>query len=199
MNPPTPRERRQQRTRDAILDAARSIIIKDGVDALSMRKIAHEIDYSAAGLYEYFESKDEIIHALATEADQRLTVYMKAVDTALPIVKRLIELGMGYVQFAVNNREMFLVFFNNLATGTGQEHEDQGNSFKVLLATVQEGVDAGVIHGGEFDAFSISYAAWAFVHGMAMLQLTALKDAPYNFDPVNRWALAQFIEGLQTP
>ncbi|MCB0105373.1 MAG: TetR family transcriptional regulator, partial [Caldilineaceae bacterium] len=45
----TPRERRALRTREAILDAARKIISKDGVDGLSMRNIADAIDYSPAG------------------------------------------------------------------------------------------------------------------------------------------------------
>lgn len=52
----TPRERRAQRTRDAILEAARGIISKKGVEALSIRSIADAIDYSPAGLYEYFGS-----------------------------------------------------------------------------------------------------------------------------------------------
>jgi AcrR family transcriptional regulator len=50
----TPRQRRHLRTKDAILDAARQIIAEEGADNLSMRGIAERIDYSAAGLYEYF-------------------------------------------------------------------------------------------------------------------------------------------------
>ncbi|MCB0074139.1 MAG: helix-turn-helix transcriptional regulator, partial [Caldilineaceae bacterium] len=48
----TTRERRALRTREAILDAARQIISRQGADALSMRAIAKAIDYSPAGLYE---------------------------------------------------------------------------------------------------------------------------------------------------
>ncbi|NJN55580.1 MAG: helix-turn-helix transcriptional regulator, partial [Anaerolineae bacterium] len=55
----TPRERRHLRTKDAILDAARLIIKEQGADALSIRAIAEQIDYSPAGLYEYFGSKEE--------------------------------------------------------------------------------------------------------------------------------------------
>ena len=63
----TPRERRAQRTRDAILEAARQIIGKDGIDGLSTRGIADAIDYSPAGLYEYFGSKEEIIAKYMSE------------------------------------------------------------------------------------------------------------------------------------
>ena len=54
----TPRQRRHLRTKDAILDAARQIIATEGAEKLSMRAIAKRIDYSPAGLYEYFGSKD---------------------------------------------------------------------------------------------------------------------------------------------
>ena len=49
------------RTQQAILDAARAIIHEQGPDKLSMRAIADRIDYSPAGLYEYYGSKEEII------------------------------------------------------------------------------------------------------------------------------------------
>jgi AcrR family transcriptional regulator len=39
------------------------IIREEGPDALSMRNLAERIDYSAAGIYEYFSSKEEIIAA----------------------------------------------------------------------------------------------------------------------------------------
>ena len=69
----------------------------------------------------------------------------------------------------------------------------------VLYHLVQEGIDSGEIHTLPFDAFSVSYAAWAIVHGMAMLQITALQNTNFEFDSIDRWALEQFGEGLRTP
>ena len=60
-----PRTKRHLRTKQAILDAARQIIAEEGPAALSMRALADRIDYSAAGLYEYFGSKEEIIAAVS--------------------------------------------------------------------------------------------------------------------------------------
>ena len=50
------RRKRHIRTKQAILDAALEIISEDGPNALSMRNLADRIDYSAAGIYEYFAS-----------------------------------------------------------------------------------------------------------------------------------------------
>jgi AcrR family transcriptional regulator len=197
----SPRERRHERTKDAILNAARKMIREGGVDSISMRKIAQEIDYSAAGLYEYFGSKEEIIATLCQMAGDRLETYMKAVEPSLPLDQRLVELGLAYIRFAVQNREEFLVLFTYLPIPPELNPEtppEPAGAFFVLMETVQEAMDTGFFPVTAVDAFSASYAAWAIVHGMAMLQLTALQNTPFDFDTVNRWALQHFVKGLQT-
>lgn len=195
-----PRARRHERTKDAILNAARKMIREGGVDSISMRKIAQEIDYSAAGLYEYFGSKEEIIGTLCQMAGDRLENYMKAVDPALPLNERLVELGLAYVRFAVQNREEFLVLFTYMPIPPELNPDTPptpAGAFLVLMQAIQEAMDTGYMVNTEMDAFSASYAAWAIVHGMAMLQLTALQNTPFDFETVNRWALQRFTEGLR--
>jgi len=197
----TPRERRQERTKDAILNAARKMIREGGVDSISMRKIAQEIDYSPAGLYEYFGSKEEIIVTLCEMAGDRLENYMRAVEASLPMDQRLVELGLAYVRFAVQNREEFLVLFTYMPVPPDLNAEtppEPSGAFFVLVQAMQDAMDTGFITQTPLDAFAISYAAWAIVHGMAMLQLTALQNTPIPFETINRWALQQFIEGLHT-
>ena len=113
----SPRERRHEKTRQAILDAARKIIATEGTEALSMRAIAQRIDYSPAGLYEYFDSKEEIIGAVCAQGHRRLTEYMQRADPDLPPGELLLQLGLAYVDFAVRNPDFFLLMFTNPNTG----------------------------------------------------------------------------------
>jgi AcrR family transcriptional regulator len=46
--------------REKILDAAVGLIVEEGFNKLSMRKIALRLGVTASNLYYYFESKDEI-------------------------------------------------------------------------------------------------------------------------------------------
>lgn len=75
MNDKTPSERRYEKTRQGILNAARSILLEDGVEAISMRTLADKVDYSPAALYKYFANKDEIIEALRVEAWEMMANY----------------------------------------------------------------------------------------------------------------------------
>jgi AcrR family transcriptional regulator len=59
------REQRQMLEREEmkrkILEAAALLITKDGIEKLSIRKIAEKIEYSPGIIYHYFQGKDEIV------------------------------------------------------------------------------------------------------------------------------------------
>ena len=132
----TPRQRRHLRTKDAILDAARQIISEDGIASLSMRGLADRIDYSAAGLYEYFGSKDEIITAVCLQGDKRLRQNMGRVDKALPPMNYLIEIGLAYIDFAVTNPDHFMLMF---ASGLSAPDEIQESTPELISNQTHRG------------------------------------------------------------
>src|SRR3954447_23901273 len=59
---------RERLSRDRILDAAVALAREDGPDALSMRRIATELDVWPMSLYRHFRDKDELLDALAGAA-----------------------------------------------------------------------------------------------------------------------------------
>lgn len=61
------KEREKEEMRKIILNAAYEIIKRDGVEKISVRKIAAKIEYSPAIIYHYFENKDEIVEKLIAE------------------------------------------------------------------------------------------------------------------------------------
>lgn len=200
------RERRALRTREAILDAARQIISRKGSDALSMRAIAKAIDYSPAGLYEYFGSKEEIIGAVCRQGHARLTQYMERADSTLPPGEHLVELGLAYIDFAVRNPDFFLLMFASPATGVAPgldadeavaEMTIEGSSFGLLLAAIQRGIDAGVyVTRPECGLLEMAYGAWSLVHGMAMLRIAHLAHFPMDYAAAERENLRRFGAGL---
>jgi AcrR family transcriptional regulator len=195
----SPRQRRQARTRDEILAAALAIINEKGPDNLTLRALARRVDYSPAGLYEYFDGKDEIIEAVCAEGDRRLQEYLRAVPDDLPADQRLVELGLAYVRFAQANREHFMLMFTYSESGPLVPYEtiEHDETYQLLLNAVQAAIDAGVIATrAGYGLAEIAYSLWALVHGMAMLHLINLRRLDYDFESANRSALAAFIRGL---
>ena len=70
--PAAPRSRRERPakpalSREAIVDAALAIARKEGIDALTMRRLAQELDTGPASLYVYVANREEL-HALLFDA-----------------------------------------------------------------------------------------------------------------------------------
>jgi AcrR family transcriptional regulator len=202
-----PRTRRHLRTRQAILDAALEIINQDGPEALSMRTLAERIDYSPAGLYEYFGGKEEIISAVCEEGQRALHEAMSQVDPTLPPSAYLYEIGQAYIRFALAHPDYFLMMFTltppaptSYMSPESQPEAAQSEptAYDILVQAVQRGLDAGAFHERPgFGLEEITYAAWALVHGMAMLRVTALRDFPADLSPSDHEALFNFMRGLQ--
>jgi len=205
----TPRERRRQRTEQAILDAARQIISQEGIDALSIRAIADAIDYSPAGLYEYFGSKEEIVWAVCQEGFERFTHHLERVDTQLPAAEYMIELGLAYVRFATQNPDFFLLMFTTLpllptdeaqpqiSTEEGKTNLSQQPSFAVLLRGIQRCVAEGLFQTRPgYGAFEMALTTWAHVHGVAMLRITSFRNMAYDFETVDRCGMQALFRGM---
>ncbi len=194
-----PRQRRQERTQQSILDAARQIITQQGASQLSMRAIAERIDYSPAGLYEYFNSKEEILQALSTQGHVRLRDHLLQVDTDLPPADYLLALGLAYIEFARTNPDYYLLMFTTPPAPASIERMlSESSSYPVLLEAIRRGLEAGVFRArANYGLAEMTYSAWALVHGIAMLRITYLVELPMDLAATEREALQAFGRGLQ--
>ncbi len=205
----TTRTKRHLRTKQAILDAAREIIAEDGPAALSMRALADRIDYSPAGLYEYFGSKEEIMAAVCDEGQRMLYEAMEQVDASLPPLEHLYQIGKAYIDFALEHPDYFLLMFTVVQPPDAadippevmqQMMRGEGTAYGLLLQAIQRGIDLGAfpVRPG-FGLDEMGYAAWTLVHGITMLRITALRPYPIDLAAFDDEALRNFMRGLQTP
>jgi len=203
----SPRERRHQRTQQAILAAARAIVAEEGADKLSIRAIADRIDYSPAGLYEYYGSKEEIIGALSVEGHRTLKRYLERVPLTLPTDEYMVEIGMAYIEFALQNPDYFLLIFTSPGVRPTQEGEkkvmpsaemNEASSFPLLVGGVKRAVKAGTIQLlPGLNLLETAYAFWAVVHGASMLRTSHLNYMHLDFDQADRQMLEAFVRGMR--
>ena len=64
MGPRERREREREETRTRILDAARELFAAEGYEAVTMRRIAERIEYSATAIYFHFKDKEALVKEL---------------------------------------------------------------------------------------------------------------------------------------
>ena len=112
----TRQERRKQRTRRRLLDAARRVIARLGYDATGVLDITEEADVSKGTFYQYFRDKEELTHTLILEGFGELRACL---DQVLTGERRLglIEQALHIVfQYAADNRDLFRIMLGRQAS-----------------------------------------------------------------------------------
>lgn len=74
------RERRRERSRDEIVDAARRVLLRDGIAATTLAAVAKEVGLTKAALYYYYPSKDSLLFEIMF---QNLELQTSAVHAAV--------------------------------------------------------------------------------------------------------------------
>jgi AcrR family transcriptional regulator len=103
----------RQAQRQIVLDAASALMQSDGPDALTMRRIAGEVDCSTSVLYTMFGDKAGVAEALWLEGFSRLHAALAEVRGVDP-VDRLRALGTASRANALSNRSYYAVMFGRL-------------------------------------------------------------------------------------
>jgi len=103
------RDREKLQMKELILQAAAHIIVTDGYDKLSIRKIANQIEYSPAIIYHYFSNKDEILSQILRQGYQNLMSALAEGRTQSGSSETSLKnLTRKYIDTALENPDQFL-------------------------------------------------------------------------------------------
>ena len=199
---PTGRKRRQERLRETLKAVALELIRKSGPEGLSMRELARRLDYTPAGLYPYFGSKEQLVAELSLDAFRALGDVLARVPADLPPARRIVALGEAYLRFAREHREHFLLVFRDLPApeASWAGFLARAEQLVPLFGAVREGLATGeLVAWPGRDAGEIVYGLWATVHGLAMLEQTVLRGLTDDAGPRQRATLEQMTRTLVAP
>lgn len=195
----TTRERRHERTRKQILSAAKRLLRKKGIEKFSLRGVAAECDYSPAGLYEYFKSKNDLLTTIAKDIELDLRSELLKVGIKADL-DALMNLGLRYIRFAKNHPEDYLLLFTTFSSGRRGTEETlpDSSAYMVLYNLVSELVEQEQISLKDaLGVEEICYNYWILLHGHVMMQLTHLKGFQAEFEQVEQSMLSRFVKSLR--
>lgn len=187
------REKRHNRMRARILKAARKLVHASGFNKLSLRAIAREVDYSPAGLYEYFPNKDAIIDSLCEQTEQQLVNTLELSVQQNTSDHPLVAMGLAYISFANQNADDFQLLFQHA------QLEPSHNITNAFMELVEDAVDNGeFLPGYDFEDEEMAHSYWAMAHGIAMLALTREQYNTLDDRDVHREILQRLLLGLRS-
>ena len=138
---PSRREERKTLLRSQILAVAGHLFVEKGYDNVTLRKIAEEIGYTHATIYQYFPDKAEILREFCAEAFQQMAAEFDATAEATSNpVDRLLATSRGLIRFCLAHPEHVRTVF------LGPENRN-GTKAGVLIADLGKPVFDRVISG----------------------------------------------------
>ncbi len=178
------RERERQALRARIRDAARALFVAQGYQAVTLRKIAKEIEYSTSAIYVHFRDKEALIEELIDEDFRSHARHFQRASAITDPFERLERVGELYVDFARlypnHYKFMFLTDRPNFSrpdpSSADQETDATSddfseNSFLILLRTVTACIETGRLADEFSDPHQVAHMLWSAVHGAVSLEL----------------------------
>jgi AcrR family transcriptional regulator len=156
-----------------LTDAARALIAEKGVAGLRVGDVTDVADVGRGSFYNYFESKEELVEAVAGESIQTVAERVLGdIDDPDPAVRAACA-DRRFIRLAYEDPE-----FARLVVNLGHGHEVFATAtVPYAKAVLQEGVDAGRFDVDDLDVLLIVLTSSAFALISAILAGAAPADA----------------------
>jgi len=169
------RARARDSIRTKILDAARELFIRDGVEAVTMRAIAKKIEYTPTTIYHHFRDKHALLLELCTIDMQRLGQAFQSIGRIEDPMERTRRFGLAYVDFGLDHpgiyRFLFMTPKPDIMSEAAIIASPEQNAYLMLRESVREGIAAGRYRPEFDDAEQLAQLLWGGLHGIVSLHV----------------------------
>jgi len=183
-----------------LLDTAATLLARQGVDAVTVRRVAAESGTTTRAVYSLFGGKDGLLRALFREVAQTMRHHHLAVPVRDDPVRELAELASAYRAAAREHANLYPLYLGRAAHGLRPTAEDIAEAFISLdrvVDAIRRGVASGRFPGRGPEAIGLQL--WSLVHGLASVELRGyLGDED---EAAGHWrdAVAAALTGYQQP
>ncbi len=160
--------------KNALIKSGVEILSKEGIEGLTLRKVAQRAGVSHNAPYSHFSDKQSLIAAISTEGFKRLYTELDAAASFYPNdpKRQLQEAAWAYIQFAMNNTDTFKIMFSAVLQNEKEYPsfvEISRKTFELVVDIVRRCQNAGVLSEGSSEVLAVS--VWGQVHGITSLIL----------------------------
>jgi AcrR family transcriptional regulator len=167
--------------RRAIIAASLDLGSEQGDDAVTIRGIASRVGVSPTALYQYFASKADLLHAVATEGDVRLR---HALDEALSDAKdpadALVRISMRYIDFAARNPWLYTIMEREAPGAVAPMGGAGATAFMSVVSPCFRD-ESGQLRRDDVDPKVAPLLLWIAVNGLARV-LAGEGEAPRTLE-----------------
>lgn len=158
-------KQRSELVRQAILDTALEIGMKEGFEALSVRKIISKMRYSTGVVYHHFQDKQEIIDAIEASEMARMRDKISGIlDESKDIAQNMAAVFHEIMLLAFHEPERYnLIVLHKYSRRT----ESRPQWIEYIGKGLEKGMREGVIRG--MDAERAAFSIWSSFLGFNLM------------------------------
>lgn len=154
-----------------ILEAAKELFLEQGINSVSMRKIATKINYSPTTLYIYYSNKNDILRHLAQEYFSEYAQSYEDIlaNNEIPCIDNLIVFMKLYVRRALSNPGMYKLM-TTLFAETDSTHlgiTNAGKGYEILTCLTSRCIRDKELSEGNVELKA--QVLWVNTHGLCSL------------------------------
>ncbi|MGB7263942.1 MAG: TetR/AcrR family transcriptional regulator [Terracidiphilus sp.] len=157
-------------SRDRIFAAAKTILDREGIPGLTIRKVAQCADMSPMAMYRHFADKDALLNALMQDGLAAWEKMVRAIRAKDPI-DWLLAVGEAYLDFALHQPHRFDAAFFLPAPEARQFPDDFVAGRSPVVALIMVRIDQAKAEGklGSKPALEMALAFVAFGQGFVSM------------------------------
>jgi AcrR family transcriptional regulator len=148
-----------------IKDAARRIATDEGWQAVTIRRLAEEIEYSQPVIYSHFRNRDAIVDAVAVEGFGQIAKLLRAAKDSSSNDRLALEnVATAYIDFALGHSALYeamLTLSSELRFAQPDAQSELREAFEALSSVVAPFCQ---------EADTATETLWAALHGSAELE-----------------------------
>jgi AcrR family transcriptional regulator len=187
-------------TAQRIAAAARRLLDKEGVEAVTMRRIAKAVGITPMALYRHYPDRSGLLNALADEGFEQLAARLSIKPSSGDVEKRLMRMLEIYLDHALENPRLFELMFLKPREGARRFPTDfkaGGSPTANLMAeAVREAMASGYFR--KDDVWEIVFEMGALYSGLVTLYLGGRMDVPpARFRAFCRRSFRRYIHGIR--
>jgi AcrR family transcriptional regulator len=188
------KQRHKEEVRGSILRAAWQLVLEEGWQALSIRKIAEAIEYSVPVIYSHFENKEAILQEFLRGGFRLLNQELQqAKAQAKDPAGQLEAIAHAYWNFAFNNKEYYQLMYGlgMPSCETVRQVPELGRFSDILQAPIQELIaSSGQPQTNPLLKF---HTFWSMLHGLVSINMVDRTACP---DELHQMVLQDAIRGF---
>jgi AcrR family transcriptional regulator len=190
----------RESTSRRIAASARELLGAEGVDAVTMRRVAAAVGITAMAVYRHYEDRDSLLNALADEGFAELAGKLQKTHLEGEVETRMRKVLDANLDFALANPRLFELMFLRPRRGARQFPRDfaAGKSPTVnpFADLVTEGIREGLFQ--RTDVWEVAFESGALLQGLVMLYLGGRVAATeQEFRKIVHRAIGRYVDGIR--